>query len=528
MASVHVVEGQDAEVVSDDGQLSVVIAGDAIGGEGLLSVTPTDAAGSDGHGPAGWVVEMSDGAELVGEATLRFNDAAPTDGAAPAPVAAWSREPGGKLAAAPTQVDGDDVVVRTEHFSFWTLFDWQTVLGDVVDRLALYDEAPQPRCAGEKAVRDDGWKVTSDSGNRVKWCFGEDDAALVLRVTNSRGYAVALEVTPGLRNTSVSPFDVVVEALLGLAFERPSKAGNTVAWVGPGETADLVITEARALGARAQPSVPAYLMSAAWYAVETLVFVLDRVGVSRSRSSIVTALKLSTCVRGLASMTSADIATPQQAADYLTNAVSTTLGCAGDAAEDLGLGLMGPVIDALLWVLNGVRTAAQGFVAAADTAAAPDGYSIVATPPPGAGRDVRVRRGGVAAFASPSGNIVCHLSEDDVRCLVRESNWEPPPNPADCPLQYGPDANFEGFMCVGDTSIYSAALDLETYGATSWHTRRDPVVRDPVVGRMAGLAYGSRVSNGLVECAVEEAGVTCRRFADGATLFLSRDRIDFD
>src|SRR5690606_32829875 len=59
------------------------------------------------------------------------------------------------------------------------------------------------------------------------------------------------------------------------------------------------------------------------------------------------------------------------------DAIGTALGCLGGAFDRLGLSFWGTaVVSGLSWLTSGLRTAAQGLGAAADTALDPNGYQI--------------------------------------------------------------------------------------------------------------------------------------------------------
>jgi len=67
---------------------------------------------------------------------------------------------------------------------------------------------------------------------------------------------------------------------------------------------------------------------------------------------------------------------------------------------------------------------------------------------------------GTASFSTPSGDIGCVLTEEEVRCDVVEAQFDPPPAPADCDLDWGHAliVRREGsgkFLCAGDTVVGS-------------------------------------------------------------------------
>lgn len=91
---------------------------------------------------------------------------------------------------------------------------------------------------------------------------------------------------------------------------------------------------------------------------------------------------------------------------------------------------------------------------------------------------------------SPTGNIYCQIQPGAfAECGVLEQDWEPPPQPADCPLDWGETISVgigggpADFVCAGDSS----------YGG-------------PESER---LPYGHAVRAGGLTCLSEESGMTC-------------------
>jgi hypothetical protein len=103
------------------------------------------------------------------------------------------------------------------------------------------------------------------------------------------------------------------------------------------------------------------------------------------------------------------------------------------------------------------------------------------------------------AFRSPSGNISCIMSSAQVRCDIVERDWEPPPAPASCDLDWAqglilPASGPADFICAGDT----------------------------VLGEYAALAYGDSASVPPFTCVSEESGVTCEN-GEGSGFRLARE-----
>jgi len=93
----------------------------------------------------------------------------------------------------------------------------------------------------------------------------------------------------------------------------------------------------------------------------------------------------------------------------------------------------------------------------------------------------------LTAFSSPTGNIGCYIDPGSVRCDIGDRDWEPPPTPPGCDLDYGQGIELRAggraaFVCAGDTAL----------------------------GGGEALDYGSSIGAGLLVCESEESGMTCR------------------
>jgi hypothetical protein len=72
-----------------------------------------------------------------------------------------------------------------------------------------------------------------------------------------------------------------------------------------------------------------------------------------------------------------------------------------------------------------------------------------------------------ANFVSPSGNIGCYLDRSVARCDIVRKNWQPPPEPADCELDWGSGVSVSkaeeaALTCAGDTVL--GGKDTLAYG----------------------------------------------------------------
>ncbi len=134
--------------------------------------------------------------------------------------------------------------------------------------------------------------------------------------------------------------------------------------------------------------------------------------------------------------------------------------------------------------------------------------TVTEVPPPGTtttttsgGETTAATHGpALSSFRSPSANIGCAMSARSVRCDIRERTWSPPPNPPDCPVDYGQGVEVSTvgsghLVCAGDTTLNPSA---------------------PVLG------YGRSTAAGSLSCVSSEAGIACRNSGSGHGFFISR------
>jgi eukaryotic-like serine/threonine-protein kinase len=117
--------------------------------------------------------------------------------------------------------------------------------------------------------------------------------------------------------------------------------------------------------------------------------------------------------------------------------------------------------------------------------------------------DGRFGTGG-ARFASPTRNIACAMTADQVRCDVAETAWQLPPKPADCSADFGKGAVLAGtggglLSCVSDT------------------------VADPA---LPVLPYDQGVRFAGVVCVSKQTGLRCENTATGHGFRVARASYD--
>ncbi|MEH0110679.1 hypothetical protein V6N00_13295 [Tersicoccus sp. MR15.9] len=377
--------GVDTVLGSSNGSPEISIPAGAATGQGSLSVAPAD--GPDGR--KGWHISLA-GAQLTGPATIRFRNAV-TPGK-PAPLVGFNENPGDPISYdVQSHVDGSDVVVTSTHFSNWFTDGWDWLMGwakDHAQKMLSATAGGDPKCDRESEAMASGLKVTSGSGDRVKWCVGKSpDGSTVLKVNNSRSYGVSLERTPGLTMTRRGEnIGDGFQKLIGKITTSPSKPGNAVDILGPGETAEYRLgASASTVGVKVDPSPPAYLATALWFGVQTAAMAWSKVG-KVDLVKISEGMDALDCAGGLQSMSTAQVTSAVAAADYLTTAIKTVMPCTGKVFKKLAKGVLLDVVAVVIastfaWIAGGIETAINGIKAAIDTATIMNGYQIVIRPP---------------------------------------------------------------------------------------------------------------------------------------------------
>jgi hypothetical protein len=102
-------------------------------------------------------------------------------------------------------------------------------------------------------------------------------------------------------------------------------------------------------------------------------------------------------------------------------------------------------------------------------------------------------------FDSPSGNIGCVMEALGVRCDIAEHDWQSPPKPSNCELDYGGGVAVDkhgkaGFVCAGDTTLHSGPA----------------------------LPYGKSLRLGRFRCTSKPSEVRCVNTKNGHGFALSR------
>lgn len=125
---------------------------------------------------------------------------------------------------------------------------------------------------------------------------------------------------------------------------------------------------------------------------------------------------------------------------------------------------------------------------------------------PAAGSTTLPAPGGFG-FVTPSGNIMCFASDDDVRCDVTERTYRVPPRPAWCDTDWGHSIGLRrtaALECAGDTLAGSAPVS-----SNSWFRRTGARPLTTFGAPQAVLPYRWTVHSDRIFCTSTTAGVTC-------------------
>jgi hypothetical protein len=379
-------DGRETVLDVPDGGPIVTVPKGASSGAGKLRVSRLDPAlhGGLSSRAAGWQIELSE-SQLRGEATIAFAFTPTHD--EPAPLVGYL-DTSGELVPVPVTVDGGRAIVRTSHFSNWFVDFLVGVREQALRALdTLYSPLAtglKPECAKEEEARSGGVSVNAEDGHqRVLWCLGMEDNRRVLKVVNTRSYAVSVDVTPGLvlRNP---PAQTDIEQVFAHYLDHSAKKGNSKYLLPPRARFEFTVTaNSGTVGVLIMPSVPAFLATAAKYAADTVLMLKEWSGGKLTAEVLGRAATGVLCASDITAVLTTTINDAVDAAAFLHTALGTMFSCFEKALnEALGPGLLSaPLIAGVAWLATGVLTAAKGLGAAADTALNPSSFGVIITLP---------------------------------------------------------------------------------------------------------------------------------------------------
>lgn len=176
---------------------------------------------------------------------------------------------------------------QTSHFSLFGIRGidlgaaWKQFKQNFVDPLSggFLAEAAKPSCADEAGARQDGYQISSTSGNAIYWCFGRRGNDRLLTIVNNRRYSVMV-THPGLAADKLPHVGWDLTQL-----HRAFSGGKTI--LPPRESATFKVTAARGTVAGVTSEFDEFAEN--FYAfqtgVESLIDILTRFGKSELKEA---------------------------------------------------------------------------------------------------------------------------------------------------------------------------------------------------------------------------------------------------
>ena len=443
---VSVSIGQDGGRVALPGGPSVSVPHGSVEGSGTLVIAGVTPGHSAPAGPAGTLgvtgaYEISiKGGRLIGPITVTFPLPATTP-----PASSGSSAPGGaavslgfydaaaggwQLVSSRYDAAAGTVTATVTHLSWWNPFSWEfDALGGSVTaayRRLMSVAAPTPACQREKDARSAGIAVTSDSGDRIRWCYGLERGRAVLKVANTHGYPV--QVTLPRAWSVENPVDSIsIESGLMSVLEKSLAVGHgqRAILLAGGSTASFFPTSATPGGdVRATASGGGYLASALDFGIQTFGMTMGQVpGAPKPKLStserVLKEVLEGTCLLGYTKVAGHEIDSLDAASRAILAALDVSFGCLQESwRKYYGLdGFVGSFVMAgLSWLATGITTLISGIQGLWDSVAYFDGYLIsLRTACPGEASILTAVRAYNAAVGYPLGAV--RVAAGGIRCV---------------------------------------------------------------------------------------------------------------
>ncbi|MFE9959224.1 hypothetical protein [Micromonospora sp. NPDC005299] len=483
-------------------------------------------------------------------------------------VVVWQDNVGG-WGWVPTTYDAGQRTVSAEvdHFSRgflggidvkkWANDRWNSFHDYITGRAGV----AQPQCGDEAAAHAGGVKVTSGSGDRVKWCFGIEDGRRVLKIANNTRTYLQMTYPAGWRvidGASVS-FDAGTAArAIGAAVSVPR--GTAARIVDGGGTLTLTVPAGASGRVTTETSVVAWLISAIAFGFETYAAVAEAAGSTLGKAAKSAADRFAvllgatgqatpeiavfkSCLKGakgLVKLDSAEVAWDvlEFAWDCVPVYMKSQLEDVQIFAAGVILSMIGAVVDAILTAVHLLVTGGRDLwdhiaslggksdvvyhivIAGPSTSEPATSAALVAYIK--AGKKVNTSAYNEGAynpgvpysyshgrlpFTMPSGNIVCALDGSDrtdgsIICLISDFSFRPPP-PKNC----------------GDIAYVPNVIGVN---------HRDSVYQGTCTGGQLlehyshKLPYGSSILDGTVGCRSESVFLACADLTTGKGFVVSK------
>ena len=278
------------------------------------------------------------------------------------------------------------LTATSPHLSLWSALrlDASTVLSQATNLLKGFigaaDTTAQPACPGTSQLSADGIKTSSDKGNLVKWCAGVNPSgAPLLRVADNRSYAMETTYPAAWRAARTGAADPVTRQIIDSVARllSPASSGEASIIIPGGGTVQFTAPQGASGEADTIPSGEGYLIDAFLYGAETLAMTMDEIpgapssNQTKTAKAISLAFKAKDCVTQLDEIAHNDVSSAHAVGELFRSDVELAVGCLEDQ-WNVAYGLKGAlgsfILNALLWLEDGIKLVFNGLHAAIDSA----------------------------------------------------------------------------------------------------------------------------------------------------------------
>jgi len=329
---------------------------------------------------------------LTGQVTLALPVSGVASGTAPVWLAYFNGKTG-RWVPVPSRYDRKTHTVTgtSTHLSVWSVIGLDTAkvtepLAQAVKGFFGIADAAQPSCPGSASAA--GIKVSSSSGDLVKWCAGTNSGQAVLRVTNNHGYAVEVDFPQTWSITRVGRVDDWETRLLDniSSWLSPQPNGQRAIVVPGGGEIQFTVPAGASGEAVAKPSGQSVLASAFILGVETLAMTYDDLpGWPSSKPSQLTRVvrlvdHSHSCVSAGESLIRNSTVSARSLGTLIRSDTDLATDCLGQEWET-GFGLTGGIasaaISVLLWAADAIKLLVNDTLALVNAVRYLMGYQIV-------------------------------------------------------------------------------------------------------------------------------------------------------
>lgn len=278
------------------------------------------------------------------------------------------------------------LTATSPHLSLWSVLrlDASTVQSQATSLLkgflGVADTTAQPACPGSSQLAADGIKTASDQGNLVKWCVGVDGtSAPLLRVADNRSYAMETTYPATWQAARTGPADPITQQILASAAQllSPAPQGEASIIIPGGATVQFTAPQGASGEVHTIPSAEGYLIDAFLYGADTLAMTMGDIpgappsNPAKTANAIKLAFDAKDCATKVDSMVHDDVSSAHAVGDLFRSDVELAVSCLGSEWK-VAYGLKGElgsfIINALLWLQDGIKLVINGLRAALDSA----------------------------------------------------------------------------------------------------------------------------------------------------------------